>query len=86
MIDFIQMLLEKLEYYYLQLEKNYSKRIMQKFRHRSETLNKIVVVKQQNDSFEGNAIDIDSDGALLVKKSDNIVYTIVAGDTLVRKK
>jgi len=84
--DLIRMLLEKLEYYYLQLEKNYSKGIMQKCRQRSETLNNLVVVTQQNESFEGHAIDIDSDGALLVKKSDNSVYRIVAGDALVRRK
>jgi BirA family biotin operon repressor/biotin-[acetyl-CoA-carboxylase] ligase len=86
MIDLTRILLEKLEYYYLQLEKNYSKRIIQKFRHRSETLNNLVVVEQQNESFEGDAIDIDRDGALLVKKSDNNIYRIVAGDALVRRK
>lgn len=86
MIDLTRILLEKLEYYYLQLEKNYSKRIIQECRHRSETLNNLVVVEQQNESFECNAIDIDSDGALLVRKSNNNIYRIVAGDALVRRK
>jgi BirA family biotin operon repressor/biotin-[acetyl-CoA-carboxylase] ligase len=85
-IDLSRILLEKLEYYYLQLEKNYSKRIIQKCRQRSETLNNLVVVEQQNESFECKAIDIDSDGALIVKKSDNNILRIVVGDALVRRK
>jgi BirA family transcriptional regulator, biotin operon repressor / biotin---[acetyl-CoA-carboxylase] ligase len=84
--DLTQMLLEKLEYYYTQLEKNFARSIMQKFRERSETLNNLVFVEQQNESFEGTAIDIDSDGALLVKKSDNNIYRVIAGDALVRRK
>ena len=84
--DLTQMLLEKLEYYYTQLEKNFARSIMQKCRERSETLNNLVFVEQQNESFEGTAIDIDSDGALLVKKSDNNIYRVIAGDALVRKK
>jgi biotin-(acetyl-CoA carboxylase) ligase len=43
-------------------------------------------VEQQNESFECKAIDIDSDGALIVKKSDNNISRIVAGDALVRRK
>jgi BirA family biotin operon repressor/biotin-[acetyl-CoA-carboxylase] ligase len=85
-IDLSRILLEKLEYYYLQLEKHYSKRIIQKCRQRSETLNNLVVVEQQNESFECKAIDIDSDGALIVKKSDNNILRIVVGDALVRRK
>jgi BirA family biotin operon repressor/biotin-[acetyl-CoA-carboxylase] ligase len=84
--DLTQMLLEKLEYYYTQLEKNFARSIMQKCRERSETLNNLVFVEQQNESFEGTAIDIDSDGALLVKKSDNNIYRVIAGDALVRRK
>ena len=80
------MLLEKLEYYYTQLEENFARSIMQKCRERSETLNNLVFVEQQNESFEGTAIDIDSDGALLVKKSDNNIYRVIAGDALVRRK
>ena len=84
--DLTQMLLEKLEYYYTQLEENFARSIMQKCRERSETLNNLVFVEQQNESFEGTAIDIDSDGALLVKKPDNNIYRVIAGDALVRKK
>ena len=84
--DLTQMLLEKLEYYYTQLEENFARSIMQKCRERSETLNNLVFVEQQNESFEGTAIDIDSDGALLVKKSDNNIYRVIAGDALVRRK
>jgi BirA family transcriptional regulator, biotin operon repressor / biotin---[acetyl-CoA-carboxylase] ligase len=84
--DLTQMLLEKLEYYYTQLEKNFARSIMQKCRERSETLNNLVFVEQRNESFEGTAIDIDSDGALLVKKSDNNIYRVIAGDALVRRK
>jgi len=35
-------------------------------------------------SFEGNAIDIDHDGALLVKLPNGSIKRIVAGDVFVR--
>jgi BirA family biotin operon repressor/biotin-[acetyl-CoA-carboxylase] ligase len=84
--DLIQLLLEKLEYYYIQLEKNCLNTIIQKCRDTSDTLNNLVIVKHENVTFEGIAVDIDIDGALLIRKSDNRIHRVVAGDVLVRRK
>jgi BirA family biotin operon repressor/biotin-[acetyl-CoA-carboxylase] ligase len=85
-IVIMQSLLEKLEYYYFQLEKEGSKKIITKLKERSETVGNSVLVKQDKETFEGVAIDIDADGILLVKTPEGNINEVASGEIIVIRK
>ena len=77
-------ILDELEDVYLGLEEEGSDIIIRKWKERSATLGTNVTVALNEMCFAGRAIDIDYDGALLVKLPDGNIKRIVAGDVYVR--
>ena len=85
--EIILLVLQKLEYYYMQLNRGYYKEIIGKWKDNSETLDNLVVIKRQNEIFEGIAVDVDIDGGLLVKSADGNIHRVISSpDVIVRKK
>lgn len=77
-------ILAELEETYMDLEEEGSDRIIQAWKERSATLGTTVTVALNEMCMVGKAIDIDYDGALLVKLPDGNIKRIVAGDVYVR--
>jgi BirA family biotin operon repressor/biotin-[acetyl-CoA-carboxylase] ligase len=73
----IQLLLEKLEHYYLVLETDGPANIRHEWKKRSDTLGKAVKIRTQKGIIEGIAIDIDNNGILLVKTYDDSVHQLI---------
>ena len=83
-IKLLRSILSELEEIYLNLEREGSHMIIKAWKDLSATLGRNVTVSMNEMSFEGKAIDIDYDGALLVKLPDGNIKRIVAGDVFVR--
>jgi len=74
-------LLNRLETYYLAFRGGQVDPLLEKWRQLSSTLGSEVVVSSPGDCIEGKAVDIDKDGALLVRRaSDDTLVRILAGD------
>jgi BirA family biotin operon repressor/biotin-[acetyl-CoA-carboxylase] ligase len=72
-------LLEKLEQFYLMLERDGPAEIVTEWRRRSDMLGKKVAVVQQGKTVEGVAQDISDDGSLVLKTASGPV-SVVSGD------
>jgi len=77
-------ILAELEEKYRVLEEEGAETIIREWKERSATLGTNVTVALNEMCFVGKAIDIDYDGALLVKLPDGNIKRIVAGDVYVR--
>lgn len=77
-------ILAELEETYLELEEEGSEAIIRAWKEHSATLGTTVTVALNEMCFVGKAIDIDYDGALLVKLPDGNIKRIIAGDVYVR--
>jgi len=76
----LQEILCKLESNYYLLENKGSSEIINKWRNFAVTLGMRVKVDYQNKRIEGQATDIDSDGALLIRKDSGVIQKISSGD------
>jgi BirA family biotin operon repressor/biotin-[acetyl-CoA-carboxylase] ligase len=76
----LQELLRRIENNYLLLEDKGSQEIINKWRNFTLTLGTRVKVDYQNKHIEGQATDIDSDGALLIRKDSGLTQKISSGD------
>jgi BirA family biotin operon repressor/biotin-[acetyl-CoA-carboxylase] ligase len=56
--------------------------LLEEWKNLSVTLNKWVRVVSLGETMEGQAIDIDASGALLIKGRDGLVRTVIAGDCI----
>ncbi len=83
-VKLVRGILDELEETYLELEEEGSDIIIRKWKQHSATLGTNVTVALNEMCFVGKAIDIDYDGALLVKLPDGNIKRIVAGDVYVR--
>ncbi|MGH9878562.1 MAG: biotin--[acetyl-CoA-carboxylase] ligase, partial [Nitrososphaerales archaeon] len=83
-VKLVRRMLNELEETYLELEEEGSAIIIRKWKEHSATLGANVTVALNEMCFVGKAIDIDYDGALLVKLPDGNIKRIVAGDVYVR--
>jgi len=81
-VSLLQEILRKIETNLLFLEAKGAKPILEKWREYSVTLNKRVKVYCQKEHIEGEAIDIDADGALLVRKDSGVVERVSSGDVV----
>ena len=77
-------ILAELEETYIDLEEEGSDMIIRAWKECSATLGTTVTVALNEMCFVGKAIDLDYDGALLVKLPDGNIKRIVAGDVYVR--
>jgi BirA family transcriptional regulator, biotin operon repressor / biotin---[acetyl-CoA-carboxylase] ligase len=76
----LQELLRRIESNYLLLEEIGAQAIINKWRNFTLTLGTRVKVYYQHKHIEGQAIDIDADGSLLIRKDSGLVYRISSGD------
>ncbi len=54
--------------------------VMDRWRAQSVTLNRPVRIVTARDDFSGTAVDVDENGALLLKQADGAITTVVYGD------
>ncbi len=81
-IGILQELLRKIEANYLLLQHKGSRPIVEKWREHSITLGKRVKVYCQKEHVEGEALDVDIDGGLLIRKDSGITEKVMAGDVV----
>jgi BirA family biotin operon repressor/biotin-[acetyl-CoA-carboxylase] ligase len=78
--SFLARLLKEIESRYLLLEGGEYDTILQEWKSLSCTLENRVHIRTLKNSFEGDAIDIDSYGALIVRKDNGKLERVIAGD------
>jgi BirA family biotin operon repressor/biotin-[acetyl-CoA-carboxylase] ligase len=83
--ELVRKLLKEIEQLYLIFEKRGPLQILNEWRALTNTLGAWVRVTGQTEVIEGRAMDIDSNGALLVKLQDGSLKKVVAGDVSLRK-
>ena len=81
-IQLLQAVLRRIEENYLIFGKKGSASIIEKWRECSITLGRRVKVYCQKEHIEGEAMDIDSDGGLLVRKDSGLIRKVMSGDVV----
>lgn len=76
----LQEILRRIEYNYLLLQQRHASLILEKWRSLNVTIGRRVKVAFGNSHMEGEAVDIDSDGALLVRNDSGLSERVTAGD------
>jgi BirA family biotin operon repressor/biotin-[acetyl-CoA-carboxylase] ligase len=79
---FFKNLLVKLDLYYIQFISGTSEDVLKKWRYLCDTLGMEVRIETSNESFQGKALDLDTSGALVLKKSSGEIQKIFAGDCI----
>ncbi len=78
--EVFQAILRSLEKGYVKILHREFGGIMEEWKKRSATLNKRVRITDASGSIEGEAIDLDQDGALLIRKDNGLIVKKSAGD------
>jgi len=81
-LELLQEILRKIEENYLSFQKNGGQSIIDKWRDWSISLGRRVRVSFQNEHIEGQAIDIDIDGGLLIRNDAGLTQKVMAGDVV----
>lgn len=81
-IELLQEILRKFEANYLLFQKIGSQTIIDKLANFNITLGRRVKIFCQRRHLEGEAIDIDTDGGLLLRKDSGLVEKVMAGDVV----
>jgi BirA family biotin operon repressor/biotin-[acetyl-CoA-carboxylase] ligase len=81
-ISLLQGILRKLEANYIIFQKTGSGPIIEKWRDYGITLGKRVRITCKDEHFEGEAIDIDTDGGLLVRRESGLIDKVMSGDVV----
>ncbi|MFH0917687.1 MAG: biotin--[acetyl-CoA-carboxylase] ligase [Candidatus Omnitrophota bacterium] len=76
----LQVLLRRIENNYLLLGDQGPQAIINKWRNFTLTLGTRVKVDYQNKHLEGQAMDVDADGALLIRKDSGLMQKVSSGD------
>lgn len=83
--EFIGCLLDRMEFLYLKSQHEGFRPVLAVWKRLSSTLGSEVIVSSPGKEIEGKAVDIDRNGALLIRKSDGELVRVVAGDVSLRK-
>jgi BirA family biotin operon repressor/biotin-[acetyl-CoA-carboxylase] ligase len=78
--EVLQAILRSLEKWYLKILNHEFVSVMEEWKKRSATLKKRVRITDPAGVIEGEAIDLDEDGALLVRKDNGVIIKKTAGD------
>ena len=78
----LQELLRSIEKNFNLLETKGNQSIIDKWRNFSLTLGKRVKIYCQDKHLEGQAVDIDKDGGLLIRKDSGIIQKVMSGDVV----
>ncbi len=81
-IEILQEVLRRIEDNYLFLQKNGSAAILDKWKKLNVTLGKRVKISSARDQLEGEALDIDADGGLLVRSDSGKIRKFMSGDVV----
>jgi BirA family biotin operon repressor/biotin-[acetyl-CoA-carboxylase] ligase len=81
----LRSLLEETERYYRMFKEGNFETVLAEWRRLAKFLGSYVYVESLNEKVEGWAIDVDEQGALIVRLKDQTTRKIVAGDVTVRK-
>ena len=73
-------ILRSIEKWYIKLTHHEFALVMDEWKKRSATLNKRVRITDSAGMIEGQAIDLDEDGALLIRKDNGLIVKKSAGD------
>jgi len=79
-VEFVQRLLSELEVLYLKFQKEGFSSIMEEWRIMSATIGEWVKITTQARSIYGEAIGVDSEGALILETGEGKLEKIVAGN------
>ena len=77
-----QAILRSLDKWYLKLLDHGFEEVMDEWKKRSATIKKRIRITDPSGNIEGEAIDLDEDGALLVRKHNGIIVRKTAGDVV----
>ena len=83
-LDLTKVILERLEYYYIELKRCAPNTIIEEWKKNSDILYQKVAVMQNNRTIQGIAADVNDDGSLLVRTNDCNNINVVASDIHVR--
>jgi len=78
----LQDILRAIEANYLFFQKESVKPILEKWREYNMTLGRRVKVSVGREHIEGEALDIDTDGGLLIRKDSGVIEKVMAGDVV----
>jgi len=81
-IELLQEVLRKIESNYIIFQEKGPKQIVEKWRELNLTLGRRVKVYAQQEHIEGEAVNIDIDGGLLVRRDSGVIEKIMAGDVV----
>ncbi|MFA6078914.1 MAG: biotin--[acetyl-CoA-carboxylase] ligase [Candidatus Omnitrophota bacterium] len=84
-VELAKKVIEHIEENYNILKKEGFDPIIDAWKHYSAMLGSRVKVVMQNKTFEAQAYDIDSDGALLVRRERGILQRVSSGDVIISK-
>ncbi|MBU1998009.1 MAG: biotin--[acetyl-CoA-carboxylase] ligase [Candidatus Omnitrophota bacterium] len=79
-ITLLQAILRRIEKNYLLFQKEGPEVITQKWREYNITLGKRVRITYRHKHLEGQSVDIDQDGALLIRNSSGLIQKVTSGD------
>ncbi|MCX5704919.1 MAG: biotin--[acetyl-CoA-carboxylase] ligase [Candidatus Omnitrophica bacterium] len=81
-VALLQEILRRIEANYIHFEQKGPKVIIDKWREYSVTLGKRVKVYSHREHIEGQAVNIDIDGGLMVRKDSGLTVKVMAGDVV----
>jgi len=84
--SFLRALLEELEHYYKMFERKGFDIILEEWKSLSSLLGAYVEILSFDEKIEGLAIDVDQNGALIIKLKDGPIRKVMSGDVTVRKR
>lgn len=80
--EVLQEILRRIEANYLSFQEKGAQPIIEKWRTYNITLHRRVRITSQNKHLEGQAVDIDTDGGLLLRKDSGLTEKIMSGDVV----
>jgi BirA family transcriptional regulator, biotin operon repressor / biotin---[acetyl-CoA-carboxylase] ligase len=81
-VELLRQILTEMERHYLQYSREGFSPIIEKWKHLSATLGKRVKVTSSKGEVEGQAMELDADGALLVRQDSGFMERVVSGDVM----
>ena len=81
-VELLRQLLRQLELDYLLFQHKGSAPIIERWRQHSITLGRRVKVYTQSKHYEGEALDIDNDGTLIIRNDSGLNIKVTAGDVI----
>jgi BirA family biotin operon repressor/biotin-[acetyl-CoA-carboxylase] ligase len=83
--QFLRLLLEKMEHYYVMLTEGKFKSILKKWKSLCSFLGSYVEVTSWEEKIVGWAIDVDENGALIIRLRDGTLRKVLFGDVSLKR-